>query len=158
MSSPRLIPARYQTTKIRLSDAAGVGGTLSLLFGVLVLLFPDTFPRIIAENWESGRLTALMAFGALIVNGAIYLRVVHLRHSRAQLWTSAYIAFLTVVVIVGFSFLEHAAVLRTELQLLPQPALREREEILAHTYFALIAAIFIPFLLVRLTQNFKRKS
>jgi len=33
---------------------------------------------------------------------------------------------------------------------------RVLEEILAHTYFALIAAIFGPFLLIRLGQQFKK--
>jgi hypothetical protein len=63
-----------------------------------------------------------------------------------------------VFLLAGLNFLLQATIAHTLSGNIPNALARVNEEILAHTYFALIAAIFGPFLLIRLGQQFRNTN
>ncbi len=151
--APVLAAVRYRVVKIRLADPAAAAAYLSLVFGVLLVCLPVSFPHMIVKNWENGRLVPGMIFLAALLNGVIYLRAAHLRSAKPGLLTSAWLGALTVGIVVGFSFLLDAAILHEQSKLIPNSQALVNEEIVAHTYWGLISGIFLPYLVIRFTQN-----
>ena len=151
--APVLAAVRYRVVKIRLGDPAAAAAYVSLVFGLLLVFLPVSFPHMIVKNWESGRLVPAMIFLAALLNGLIYLRAAHLRSAKPGLLTSAWLGALTVGIVVGFSFLLDAAILHEQSKLIPNSQALVNEEIVAHTYWGLISGIFLPYLVIRFTQN-----
>ncbi len=151
--APVLAAVRYRVVKIRLGDPAAAAAYVSLVFGLLLVFLPVSFPHMIVKNWESGRLVPAMIFLAALLNGVIYLRAAHLRSAKPGLLTSAWLGALTVGIVVGFSFLLDAAILHEQSKLIPNSQALVNEEIVAHTYWGLISGIFLPYLVIRFTQN-----
>lgn len=158
--APALVPAPARVVRIRLADPALAAANLSLVFAVLLVCFPVSFPRMIVENWLQGRLTLLLAVLSCSLNGALYLWVAHLRRAKLGFLTSAFLGSMTVVTVLGSSVLQTAA-LAGELKSMPNPQACADEMVVANTYFALIAGVFLPYLLIRFAQNlrnnFKRR-
>jgi hypothetical protein len=127
-------------------------------FGVALVCFPVSFPRVIVQNWWSGRLTVAMILFTVLLDVGLYLRVAHRRSAHPGRLASAFLGSLPVIVVVGLSLLLKAAIARTLLTDVPNLQGRIAEEILAHTYFALISAAFFPFLVIRLLQQFKNRN
>jgi len=157
--APALFPAQYHPVKIRLSDPAAAAAWVSLVFGMVLVFLPVSFPHMIVENWQNGRLIPAMIFLTALLNGVIYLRAAHLRSAKPGLLTSAWLGALTVGTVVGFSVLLDAAILHEQSKLIPNSQALVNEEILAHTYWGLISGIFLPYLVIRFTQtlNFQTK-
>jgi hypothetical protein len=65
---------------------------------------------------------------------------------------------LTLVIAACFSVLVNISLLRAQISVAEQPYLQVTEEILIYTYIALVAAIFLPYLVLRLTQDFVTKT
>jgi hypothetical protein len=140
---------------MRLADPAGTLACVSLIFGLLLVVFPVSFPRMIIENWQNARLTPIMILFTVSLNLGVYLGVAHQRSSRPGILASACLGSVPVFLLAGLNFLLQETIAHTLSLEIPNAFARVDEEILAHTYFALIAAIFAPFLLIRLAQQFR---
>lgn len=139
---------------VRLSDSSGVAACVSFAFALALALFPVSFPGVISKNWFNGHLVLTLALVCCLLNAVSYLRVAHMLSRKPGLLASAALGFFTVVTVVGLSAME-TTVVAAWIAGLPNPQPYTTEEILAHTYFTLISALFFPFLAVRLLQNFR---
>jgi hypothetical protein len=157
MNAPALGLASVQrrTVTVRLADAAVTVAYLSLVFGLLLVLFPVSFPRSILNGWQSGHLMVVMMALTTSLDACLYLRVAHLQSTKPGVLGAACLGSLPVIVVVGLSFLLHGAVVHTLSADLPNLQARVREEILAHTYLGLVSGVFLPFLAIRLIEQFK---
>jgi hypothetical protein len=156
--APAIARVRYLSGKVRLGDAAHVTGYLALIFGLLVLVSPVSFPAMIVETWRSGRLIPILTAFSVALNAGMYLQIAHKQSARPEPLISAVMGSLTVITVMGSALLMEFAVLHTQLQFLPNTQARVTEEVLAHVYFALISSIFVPHLLVRFGQNLFTKT
>jgi hypothetical protein len=145
--SPRVI--------VRLADAAVTVASLSLIFGLLLVLFPVSFPRIIVTSWQKGYLVVVMMVLTLVLDAFLYLRAAYLRSTKPTILVAACLGSLPIIVVGGLSFLMESAVAQTIAVDLPNMQARLNEEVLAHTYLGLVSAVFLPFLVIRLLQQFK---
>jgi hypothetical protein len=143
---------------MRLADPAIMLAYVSLVFGLLLVFFPVSFPRMVVQNWQNSHSTAAMILVSVSLNLGLYLRAAHLRSAKPGLWASACLGGVPVFVVVGLSFLLQATIAHTLSGYIPNAAARVDEEILAHTYFGLIAAIFSPFLVIRFAQQFQKTN
>lgn len=157
MSAPALALAKPQRriVVVRLADAAEAVAGLSLVFGVLLVLFPVSFPRMIVDSWQHGQLMPVMMVFTLLLDTCLYLRVAHLLSAQPGVVAAACLGSLPLLVVGGLSLLLQSAVSHTLLEDLPNLQARVGEEILAHTYLGLVCAVFLPFLVIRLLQQFK---
>jgi hypothetical protein len=156
-SAPALANEQRRTVTTRLADPAVTLAYLSLIFGLLLVLFPVSFPRMIVQNWQNGRATPTMILFTVLLNAGLYLRVAHVRSAKPGMVASVCLGGVPVLVLVGLNFVLQATIAHTLSGYIPNAPARVGEEILAHTYFALIAAIFTPFLLIRFAQQFQQK-
>jgi hypothetical protein len=153
--APALAKPERRTVVVRLADVAVTVGYLSLVFGLLLVFFPVAFPRIILQNWQNGHLIMAMMVITLSLDTYLYLRIAYLLSAKPSALAAACLGSLPIIVVVGLSFLLQAAVAQTLAGGLPNPQARVSEEILAHTYLELVSAVFLPFLVIRLLQQFK---
>jgi hypothetical protein len=159
VSAPAPALAKPQRpTIVRLADVGVIVASLSLIFGLLVVFFPLSFPRIIVTSWQGGYLVLVMMVLTLVLDAFLYLRVSYLRSSKPTVLVAACLGSLPIVVVGGLSFLLESAVTQTISLDLPNVQARVNEEVLAHTYLGLVAAVFLPFLVIRLLQQFKTTS
>jgi hypothetical protein len=158
MSTPEVVPQRVRATKIRIADSALMAGVVSLAYLVLVLVSPRVFPEILAAQFERGVLTVGIALLALALNLGWYLRIARLRQSALSILTVVALVMLTLVIAACFSVLVNMSLLRAQTSVVEQQYLQVTEEILIYTYIALVAAIFLPYLILRLTQDFVTKK
>jgi len=153
--APALAKAQRRIVIVRLADAAEAVALLSLVFGLLLVFFPVSFPRMIVNSWQHGQLMLVMMVLTLLLDTCLYLRVAHLRSSKPGVVAAACLGSLPLLVVGGLSLLLQGAVGRTLSGDMPNLQLRVGEEILAHTYLGLVSAVFLPFLVIRLLQQFK---
>ena len=159
MSAPAPALAKPQRpTIVRLADVGVIVASLSLIFGLLVVSFPVSFPRIIVTSWQGGYLVLVMMVLTLVLDAFLYLRVSYLRSSKPTVLVAACLGSLPIIVVGGLSFLLESAVTQTLSLDLPNVQGRVNEEVLAHTYLGLVAAVFLPFLVIRLLQQFNTTS
>jgi len=140
---------------VRLADAAEAMAALSLVFGLLLVLSPASFPKMIVNSWQHGQLMPAMMLLTLLLDTCLYLRIAYMRSAKPGLVAAACLGSLPLLVVGGLSLLLQSAVSHTLALDRPNLQLRVGEEILAHTYLGLISAIFLPFLVIRLLQQFK---
>jgi hypothetical protein len=143
---------------VRLADPAIVVSYLSVIFGLAVVLFPVSFPQMIVQSWWSGRLTPTMMAFAVVIDMALYLRVSHLLRAKPGFLATGILASLPIIVVVGLSLLLQNAISRTFEIYVSNAQARVGEEILTQTYFAVVSAVFLPFLIIRLSQQFGSKK
>ncbi len=157
MSAPAPALAKPQRPKVivRLADAAVAVASLSLIFFLLLVFFPVSFPRIIVTSWQRGYLAVVLMVFTLVLDAFLYLRVAYLRSAKPTVLVAACLGSLPIIVVVGLSFLMESAVTQTISLDLPNLQARMNEEVLAHTYLGLVSAVFLPFLVIRLLQQFK---
>lgn len=158
MSAPATAMAKAPERRIvvvRMADAAEAVAFLSLVFGVLLVVFPVQFPKMIVHGWEQGRLAPAMMLLTLLLDTCIYLRVTHLLSAKPGIVGAACLGSLPLIIVGGLSFLLQAAVSHTLASDLPNLQGRIGEEILAHTYLGLVAAVFLPFMMIRVLQGFQ---
>jgi hypothetical protein len=156
--APALATPQGPRVIVRLADAAVAVASLSLIFGLLLVLFPVSFPRIIVTSWQSGYLVVVMMVLTLVLDAFLYLRVAYLRSAKPTILVAACLGSLPIIVVGGLSFLMESAVAQTISLDLPNMQARLNEEVLAHTYLGLVSAVFLPFLVIRLLQQFKATS
>lgn len=148
-------PRRIVT--MRLADPALTLAYLSLTFCTLLVVFPISFPRIIVQSWQDAHLMPIMIVLIVFLNVGIYLRAAHVRSAKPGIIATSCIGCVPVLVLVGLNFWLQATITHTLSGYVPNAAARVEEEILAHTYFSLVAAIFTPFLIIRFGQQFGQK-
>jgi len=155
-SAPALASEPRRTFKMRLADPALMLAYVSLIFALLLVFFPVSFPQIVVRNWQNSHITATMILLSVSLNLGLYLRAAHQRSAKPGILASACLGGVPVFVVVGLNLLLQTAIAHTLSGYTPNAAARVSEEILAHTYFGLIAAIFSPFLVIRLAQQFHK--
>jgi len=153
--APALATPQRRRVVVRLADAAVAVTSLSLIFFLLLVFFPVSFPRIIVTSWQRGYLAVVVMVLTLVLDAFIYLRAAYLRSVKPTILVAACLASLPIIVVGGLSFLMESAVTQTISLDLPNLQARMNEEVLAHTYLALVSAVFLPFLVIRLLQQFK---
>jgi hypothetical protein len=147
-----------RTVAVRLADVSVTIAYLSLVFGLLLVFFPVSFPRTVLHSWQSGKLVVAMLVIALSVDAYLYFRVAYLLSARPTALAAACLGSLPIMVVAGCSLLLQSAVTQTLAVGLPNPQARVGEEVLAHTYLGLVSAVFLPFLVIRLLQQFRAAS
>jgi hypothetical protein len=157
MSATHAVPHPVRATKIRVADSAVMAAVVSLIYAAFVLLSPRVFPEILAAQFERGVLTVGIALLALALNLGWYWRIAWRRHSALSAPAVLALVLLTLVIAVAFSILVNNSLLRSQISAVEHPYLQVTEEVLIYTYFALVAAIFLPYLVLRLTQDFVTK-
>jgi hypothetical protein len=110
------------------------------------------------NGWQHGQLIPVMMAVTLLLDGCLYFRVAHLLSAKPGPVAAACLGSLPLLVVGGLSLLLQTAVHHTISLDLPNLQSRVGEEILAHTYLGLVAAIFLPFLVIRLLQQAKGKG
>ncbi len=153
--APAVAKAPRQIAVVRLADASEAVAVLSLIFGLLLVFFPVSFPRMIVRSWQHGQLTSIMMAFTLLLDTCLYLRVAYLQSAKPRPLAAACLGSLPLLVVGGLSLLLRSAVTHTLSMGMPNLQARVDEEILAHTYLGLVSAVFLPFLVVRLLQQFK---
>jgi hypothetical protein len=156
--APALATPQRPKVIVRLADAALAVATLSLIFGLLLVFFPVAFPRIIVTSWQRGYLAMVLMALTLVLDAFLYLRASYLRSAKPTVLVAACLGSLPIIVVGGLSFLMESAVAQTISLDLPNLQARINEEVLAHTYLGMVAAVFLPFLVIRLLQQFKATS
>lgn len=157
MSAPAPALAKPQRPRVivRLADAAVTVAFLSLIFFLLLVFFPVSFPRILVTSWQRGYLAVVLMIFTLVLDAFLYLRVAFLRSAKPTVLVAACLGSLPIIVVGGLSFLMESAVNQTISLDLPNLQARMNEEVLAHTYLGLVSAVFLPFLVIRLLQQAK---
>ena len=157
----RTLPAsRLTTAKVRLSNPAVLAGSLSLLYAVVLMLFPRAFPELLQRIFQRGHFFTALAVLLLAANEILFLFIFRRRVQKPGLLTPGYIAFLTIGVVFAFWLLVNTADLEHQLSQLSLPTsspVRDginSEELLVYTHLGMVAGIVFPYLLVRLTQNY----
>jgi hypothetical protein len=156
--APALATPQRPKVIVRLADAALAVATLSLIFGLLLVFFPVAFPRTIVTSWQRGYLAMVLMALTLVLDAFLYLRASYLRSAKPTVLVAACLGSLPIIVVGGLSFLMESAVAQTISLDLPNLQARINEEVLAHTYLGMVAAVFLPFLVIRLLQQFKATS
>jgi hypothetical protein len=152
--APGLAAASKPTVKVRLGDSANAATCISLIFSLLLVVLPTSFPNVIMENWFNGRLTAGVLLFALLFNCILYMRIARQRCAKTAPLAFLTLTLVTALTVIGFSLVLPASVLMTHWR----TQARVREDVLALVYFAVLAAVFFPFLIMRFTQDRKKKA
>lgn len=158
MSAPALALAAKprRIVVVRLADSAEAIGVLSLAYAALLALFPVWFPNVVVKSWERGQLLPVIMAFTFLLDTALYLRIAQRLSAKPGLLAAACLGSLPLLVVGGSSFILQTAVKYTLSSDLPNLHARVGEEILAHTYLGLVAGVFLPFLAIRLLQQFKK--
>jgi hypothetical protein len=159
MSAPALALATAKPRRIvvvRLADSAEAIGLLSLAYAALLAISPVSFPNFVVTSWERGQLLPALMIFTFLLDTALYLRVAHRLSAKPGILAAACLGSLPLIVVGAASVLLQKAVKYTLTSDLPNLHARVGEEVLAHTYFALVAGVFLPFLAIRLLQQFKK--
>jgi hypothetical protein len=153
--APALAKMQRQFAVVRLADASEAVAVLSFLFGLLLVFFPVSFPQMIVRSWQHGQLMPIMLVFAFLLDTCIYLRVAYLQSAKPRPVVAVCLGSLPLLVVGGLSVLLRSAVHHTLLRGATNLQARVDEEILAHAYLGLVSAVFLPFLVIRLLQQFK---
>lgn len=157
MSAPAAALAKVErrVVVVRLADAAEAVAILSTVFALALVLFPVSSPRLIVNSWEHGSWMIAMMVFAFVVDTCLYIRVAHILSARPGMVAAACLGSLPILVVGGLSLLLQRAIHYAILTDLPNLQARVGEEILAHTYLGMVSAVFLPFLMIRLAQQFR---
>jgi hypothetical protein len=151
---------RLNTVKVRLSDAAVLAGAVSLLYALALVVFPRAFPELLHRILYGGHIFPLLGVLLVATNEILFLILSKRRAQKLDLLTSAYIAFLTIAIVFIFRLLVAAADAQAQISHLlsrTYPAGADEvsyQELLVYTHLAIVSGMVLPYLLVRLTQNY----
>lgn len=156
--APALAKPPRPTVVVRLASASSGAAYLSMAFGLLLIFFPVSFPRLIVHSWQNGRLIVAMIVLTLAIDTYLYLHVAFMRSGPPSFLVSVCLGSMPLIIVVGLSFLLQNVVTQTLSVDLPHVPARADGEILADTYLSLVAAVFLPFLAIRFFHQLKSKS
>ena len=157
--NPLLNSSRLNAVKVRLSDSAVLAGAVSLLYAVALIVFPRAFPELLQRLFWSGRFFPALTLLLVATNEILFVLICRRRAQRPGL-TLVYFAFLTIGIVSFFRLLvygAHAQALFSQLFVGVASGVREgisSEELLVYTHLAIVSGIFLPYLMVRVTQNY----
>lgn len=152
-------PSQHLTTaRIRMSDSAILAGCVSLLYAFFLMVWPTAFPHLLARVYYGGYFYRTLAVLLVAANEILFAFIFKRRNQKPNPMTAAYIALLTVTLVFGLRavlmvadeqaqlahFLQHSA---THGGVTPA-------ELLVYTHLGIVSGIFLPYLVVRLTQNY----
>ena len=157
--TPTTTSNRLSTVKVRLSDSAVLAGTVSLLYALALVIFPRAFPEFLQNVFDWAYFFPALAVLLVVTNEILFVFICRRRAEKPTRFTPLYIAFLTAAVVMGFRQLMIAADLETQISHLLFTSSRGQEgisseEVLVYTHLALVSGIFLPYVLVRATQNY----
>lgn len=162
MSAPApalaLTQPRYFRVIVRLADPSLAVAYFSVVFAAVLVCFPVSFPGLIARSWSSGRLAPAMMVFTVLFDIGLYLRVAHVRSEKPAILAASCLGCSPVIVVTALHFLLQTAIAYTLSAYDWNVQARVVEEILAHTYFTLVSAVFLPFLVIRLMQQFNTRN
>lgn len=152
------ISKRLSPAKVRLSDAAVLAGSVSLLYAIAVMLWPRALPQAVNSLFHSGYFYYVFGIVLSASNEILFALISRRRNQKPKWLTHAYIAFLTVTLV----FVLRALILYADEQAQISHFHRHAtfaggigpEELLLYTHFGLVSGIFLPYLIVRLTQDY----
>lgn len=153
--APSLAKTQQRIVAVRLADAAETIAILSLAFGLLLVVLPVSFPRMIVNTWQHGQLMPIMMVLTLLIDSGLYIRVAYMQAAKPGLLAAACLGSLPLLVVGGLSLLLQSAVSHTLALDMSNLQSRVSEEILAHTYLGIVSAIFMPFLAIRILQQLR---
>lgn len=149
---------RLSTAKLRLSDSALFAGGVSLIYAAAIMLWPQAFPQLLARIFYGGYFFRTLAIALVAANGILFFLISQRRRERANPQTFGYLAFLTVTMIAVFRAL---VMIANEQAMTDQLRLHTAvakgiggAELLAYTHLGILAGIVLPYLIVRLTQDY----
>jgi hypothetical protein len=152
-----LTQASPATLTVRLADPAAAVAYVSLAFALALIFFPVSFPALIVRTSQQGRLIPAIIVFSLLLDAALYIRVAPLLSIKPRLLVASFLGSLPIFIVVGLGVSFENAISQALVEYPYNVSARIAEEILAHTYFTLVSAIFLPFLLIRLVQQFKTR-
>ena len=151
---------RLNAVKVRLSDSAVLAGAVSLLYALALIVYPRTFPEMLERTWAGGHIFLALAVLLLVANEILFVFISRRRSQKPDLLTAGYIALLTIGVLFVFRLLVNAADAQTQLSHIFLHVARgvrdgiSSEELVIYTHLAMVSGIVLPYLLVRVTQNY----
>jgi hypothetical protein len=150
---------RFNAVKVRLSDSAVLAGVVSLLYALAVMVSPRAFPELLQRVFVWERFFPTLIVLLVATNEILFVLICRRRAQKPGLITPVYIAFLTIAVVSFFRLLVYGAHAQALLSQLVLHSSRVRqgissEELLIYTHLAIVSGIFLPYLLVRVTQNY----
>jgi hypothetical protein len=161
MNSHRLddVKVSLNAVKVRMSDSAVLAGAVSLLYALALIIFPLAFPQLLERIFERGHFFPALTVLLLVTNEVLLVLISRRRSQKLGLFTPGYIAFLTIAVVLVFRVLVYIADAQAQLSYLFHRVSGARdgisaEELLVYTHVAIVSGIFLPYLLVRVTQNY----
>lgn len=155
--APVLVQTKQRIVVVRLADVSFAMASLSGSFALLLLLFPVWFPQQVFLAWQRGYLTTFIAVFTLLLDGALYLRIAHMHSAKPGILHAVWLGSMPVLVSLASTLVLQSVISDTVRRDLPNLNQRLIEEVLAHTYLGIMAAVFVPFLIIRLTQQVRRK-
>jgi hypothetical protein len=153
--APALAKVQRKIAVVRLADASEAVAVLSLLFGLMLVFSPVWFPQMIVRSWQRGQLLPFMMLFTFVLDTCLYLRVAYLQSAKPRPVAAACLGSLPLLIVGGLSILLRSTVSHTLSAGMPNLQARLGEEILAHTYLELVSAVLLPFLVIRLLQQFR---
>jgi len=149
---------RLNAVKVRLSDSAVLAGAVSLLYALALIVCPRALPELLEHIFKWGYFFPALAVLLVAANEILFVLISRRRAQKPDLFTSGYIALLTIAVVVAFTGLVTAADAQTLFShIFISSRVRDgisSEELLVYTHLAMVSGIFLPYLLVRVTQNY----
>jgi hypothetical protein len=155
-AAPALAGTQRRIVVVRLADSAEAIGVLSMAYAALLVIFPVWFPNLIVKSWERGQLLPFMMLFTFLLDTSLYLRVAQRLSAKPGILAAACLGSLPLLVVGASSVLLQRSVKYALYSDLPNLHAQVGEEILAHTYLGLVSAVFLPFLAIRLLQQFKK--
>lgn len=156
--APVLVQSKQRIVIVRLADVSFAMASLSGSFALLLLLFPVWFPQQVFIAWQRGYLPTLTAIFTLLLDGALYFRIAHMHSAKPGILHAVWLGSMPVLVSLASTLVLQSAISDTVRRDLPNLNQRLIEEVLAHAYLGIISAVFVPFLVIRLTQQFRRNA
>ncbi len=153
-----MISNHLTTVKVRMSDSAVLAGAVSLLYALALMVYPRAFPELLERIFKRGYFFPALAVLLLASNEILFVLISRRRAQKPNLLTPGYIAVLTITVVFFFRLLVVAADAQMQISHLllhtSQPDGISSEVLLVYTHLGMVSGIFVPYLVVRVTQNY----
>ena len=156
--APALASTKYSVVIVRLADVSLAMGSISGSFALLLLLFPVWFPQQVFLAWQRGYLATVIAVFTLLLDGTLYFRIAQMHSAKPGILHAVWLGSMPVLVSLASSLVLQSAISDTIQRDLPSLNQRVVEEVVAHTYLGIMSAVFVPFLIIRLTDQFRRTA
>jgi hypothetical protein len=152
--------SRLNAVKVRLSDSAVLAGAVSLFYALALTVCPRTFPEFLVRVFAWGHFFPTLTVLLVVANEILLVFISKRRAQKLGLFTPVCLALLTMAVVLDFRFLVYAADAQAQLSHLflhASSGVRNgisSEQLLVYSHLAVVSGIFLPYLLMRVTQNY----